>query len=199
MNHRTALLVLVLVSLVAAAGLEYGLGTTGVAAPPQPESVSTPPPDQSGVTNAADSASATIPRPPSAGDDAADDGRASLEAAAMAESPAADTPLQMRVVRVKPCGSTCRDVTADLYNDGTRDLTNVEVYTTIYAGDEIVWVDAERVGTVAAGDTYTTTKRVRVGAGDVLKIHSNGGAVTIETVLESDQGSEVLTEQIEVV
>lgn len=188
MNPRTPILVLAFVSLIVAAGLESGLGTTGLAAPPQPESISTPAADGP-AARAADEASATLLQSPPT--ETGPDGRPE----ALSDG---DSALRMQVVRVAPCGSTCRDVTAKLHNEGAVDLTNVEVYTTIYAGDQIVWVDAERVGTITAGDTYTTTKRVRVAAGDVLKIHSNGGAVTVKTVLEFDQGSEVVTEQVEV-
>lgn len=191
MNPRTPILALALVSLVFAAGLEYGLGMTGVATPPQPESLSAPPDDGATTRDSAEENSVVTAQPPPASD---------AFAVEEAESSSIDdSALRMQVVRVAACGSTCRDVTANLHNDGTVDLTNVEVYTTIYAGDQIVWVDAERVGTIDAGSTYTTTKRVRVAAGDVLKIHSNGGAVTVKTVLEFDQGSKVVTEQVEVI
>jgi hypothetical protein len=180
MNQPHPVFVLLVVALVGTVGLEYGLESTATPAPAEPQ-LPTTVSDRNNPT--------PTPSP-------------NLESAAFVvpEPTAQQEPtVRMRVGRVTTCGSTCRDVTAHLRNDGTVDLTNVEVYTTVYAGDEIVWVDAERVGTVTAGERYTTTKRVQVGHGEILKIHANDGSVTVQTVVEFDQGSTVVTEHVDVV
>jgi hypothetical protein len=182
MNTPHPVFVVLIVALLGTAGLEYGLGAV-VSTPPEPRETATVP--------EADLADTPSPNVESA---------FSVPATTARPTPTADTDpaVRMRVGRVARCGTTCRDVTAHLHNRGTADLTNVEVYTTIYAGGEIVWVDAERVGTVAAGDTYTATKRVEVSPGEALQIHSNDGSVRVETVVEFDQGSTVVTEDVDV-
>lgn len=182
MNQPHPVFVLLVVALVGTVGLEYGLESVATTAPAEPQLPATvserndPPPTPAPSLDV-ESAAFVVPEP-------------------TAQS---EPTVRMRVGRVTACGSTCRDVTAHLRNDGTVDLTNVEVYTTVYAGDEIVWVDAERVGSVAAGDRYTTTKRVQVGHGEILKIHANDGSVAVQTVVEFDQGSTVVTEHVDLV
>lgn len=173
--------VIAVVALLGTVGLEYAIGGAVLATSDAPQSLALP-----------DSTSTSVSLTPTP-----DTTSPTTALVSATEQPS--SPVRMEVGRVDACGSTCRDVTARLSNDGTTDLTNVEVYTTIYAGDEIVWVDAERVGTVAAGDAYTTTKRVRVGPGEILQIHSNDGSVTVETIIEFDQGSTVVTEHVDVV
>lgn len=180
MNPPHPVFVLVVVALVGTVGLEYGAGSVAVVTPTEPHS----------PANSPDS------------DDRTREPSPTVESAVVGASSPPDhteSAVRMRVGRVAACGPTCRDVTARLHNDGAVDLTNVQVYTTISAGDEIVWVDADRVGTVAAGDSYTTTKRIQVGHGEILTIHSNDGFVTVETVVEADQGSTVVTEDVDVV
>ncbi|EJN57153.1 P-loop NTPase family protein [Halogranum rubrum] len=175
--------VLAAVALLGTVGLEYGIGSAVLATSTVPQPLDT----------VLDDTPASLPSSPTATTSPAD------TVASPRERESEPPGVRMAVGRVESCGSTCRDVTAHLYNEETVDLTNVEVYTTIYAGDEIVWVDAERAGTIAAGDVYTTTKRVNVGPGEISKIHSNGGSVTVETVIEFDQGSTVVTENVDVV
>jgi hypothetical protein len=173
--------VLAVVALLGTLSLEYAIGGAVLATSDTPQSLTLP--------DSTDTSVPPTPRPDTA----------SPTTALVSANDHSSSPVRMEVGRVDACGSTCRDVTAHLYNDGTADLTNVEVYTTIYAGDEIVWVDAERVGTVTAGDAYTTTKRVRVGPSEIVQIHSNDGSVTVETVIKFDQGSTVVTEDVDVV
>lgn len=183
MDNPHPVFVVVVVALLGTAGLEYGLGAA-VSTPPEPRETATVP----GASDPPDTPSSNA------------DSALGVPVATAQPTPTADADpeIRMRVGRVTRCGTTCRDVTAHLHNRDTVDLTNVEVYTTIYADGEIVWVDAERVGTVAAGDTYTATKRVEVSPGEALKIHSSDGSVRVETVVEFDQGSTVVTEDIDV-
>jgi len=108
-------------------------------------------------------------------------------------------PFAVSIVSVEECGETCRDVTVDLTNQQDADATGVTVYTRIFAGNgtdgEQVWSGEERVGTLAAGETHTATKRVELGFSDALAVNDAGGWVTVQTTIETDDRTVTFTEQ----
>lgn len=96
---------------------------------------------------------------------------------------------------IEQCGNTCRDVTATLKNTGDENRQNVHVETKVYAGDDKIWSGEETVGTLEAGGTHTSTKRVKVGYIGGAKIKNNGGYVTIVTIVTSDSGTTKFSER----
>jgi hypothetical protein len=99
---------------------------------------------------------------------------------------------------VEACGETCRDVTSTLTNDGTA-ASDVTVDTRIYAGNgtdgDAVWQGSEPVGSLGAGESYTTTKRVELSFGDALAVQGADGWITVETTVESDERTVTFTER----
>lgn len=88
------------------------------------------------------------------------------------------------------CGSTCREVTATLGNDGTGDAEDVTVTVNVYAQEDLLWDETESIGTLEAGGSYTTTKTVDVGLSGGAAIRNNDGYVTIETTVDWAGGEE---------
>ncbi|SEP30520.1 hypothetical protein SAMN04487948_1403 [Halogranum amylolyticum] len=209
MNPSHTVFVLVVVLLLGTVGFEYGLVPTtadsaDVSVSTPPDSRSTLPDDESTPTDRLTTSVEDDSTAPDSLEPTTTPSK-SVESVALdapsAESPTArpdaetDPNVRLRVGRIAACGSTCRDVTAHLHNDGSTALTNVDVSTTVYTGDEVVWADTDRVGRIDAGDRYTTTKRMQVGYGEILQIRSNDGAIRVETVVESDEGSTVVSEE----
>jgi len=99
-------------------------------------------------------------------------------------------PFSFAVEQVEQCGRTCRDVTTSLVNRQSSEASNVTVRTRIYAGNETsedpIWTGSEDVGTLAAGEEETTTKRVELSFSDALAVEQNGGWITVETTVRSD-------------
>lgn len=115
-----------------------------------------------------------------------------LGATSSGEPVAAGAPFSFTIERIEACGRTCRDVTAGLQN--TRDVaaTDVTVSTRIYAGqdatdEDLVWAGTESVGTLEAGGTHTTTRRVELSLQEGLTIEAHGGWITIVTTVRSDE------------
>lgn len=102
------------------------------------------------------------------------------------------TPFTFSVDSVEECGQTCRDVTATLTNERNETATGVTSYIRIYAGenttdpDDVVWEGTVDVGTLEAGASERTTERIDLSLGDALEIDQNGGWITIQTTVESD-------------
>lgn len=119
-----------------------------------------------------------------AGDGTADNGDTETT-----EAPA----FSFTVDQIEECGQTCRDVTATLYNNQEETATGVMVYTRIFAGrdntdpDDAVWEGTDEVGTLEAGASHTTTKRVELSFQEGLAISRNDGWVTILTTVESNE------------
>lgn len=94
---------------------------------------------------------------------------------------------------VEDCGTTCRDVTTTLHNDGNETATDVTVYVRVFAGrdttdvEDLVWEGTESVGTLEAGDAYTSTDRIELSLRDARTIDREDGWITILTAVESDQ------------
>ncbi|WP_158055320.1 FxLYD domain-containing protein [Halorussus halophilus] len=110
-------------------------------------------------------------------------------------SDSTDTGYFLTIDNIEKCGSTCRDVTATLKNTGDQRRENVHVTTKVYADDDKIWTGEESVGTLEAGGTHTSTKRVKVGYIGGAKIKNNDGYVTIVTIVESDSGTTKFSER----
>lgn len=108
-------------------------------------------------------------------------------------------PFTFAIDRIESCGTTCRDVTSTLTNQQSTDATDVTVETEIYAGNgtdgDPIWTDTESVGTLAAGDSDTTTKQVDLSLTDAYAIEQNDGWITIETTITSDGETVTMTER----
>ncbi|MFB6126678.1 MAG: hypothetical protein ABEJ79_05195 [Halolamina sp.] len=112
-------------------------------------------------------------------------------------------PFSFQVVTIEECGNTCRDVTVELNNNQDREATGVEVYTRIYAGnstdaDDKVWEGTESVGTLGAGGSTTSTRRVELSYSDALEVRNNDGWITILTTVESDDTTVTFKERRDV-
>lgn len=105
-----------------------------------------------------------------------------------------DAGYALDIRRIENCGSACRDVTAALTSEGAT-RRNVTATTRVYADGDLLWTGNESVGTLAAGDSHTSTKRVQVGYAGGMKIRANDGYVTIVTVVESDSGTAEFAER----
>lgn len=115
-----------------------------------------------------------------------------LGTAAGGEQVVTEAPFSFTIERIDPCGRTCLDVTIGLHNTQDVAATDVTAVTRIYAGhdvadDDLVWADTESVGTLEAGDTHTTTRRVELTLQDGLAVEAHGGWITIVTTVRSDE------------
>lgn len=113
-------------------------------------------------------------------------------------------PFEFRIDSIDDCGQTCRDVTATVENTKNESASDVTVYTRIFAGenttetDDRLWEGSEDVGTLAAGDSYTSTKRVDLSFQEAITIDSEGGWITIVTTVESDEDTVTVRESKQV-
>lgn len=102
-------------------------------------------------------------------------------------------PFTFAIDSIEECGQTCRDVTATLHNNQNETARGITVYTRIFAGrdntaeDDIVWEGTEDVGTLEAGGSYTSTRRVELSLQEGMEIESNDGWITILTTVESNE------------
>lgn len=110
------------------------------------------------------------------------------------QGPAFDSEIES----IERCGTTCRDVTATLTNTGGAPAENVVVETNVYADDRLLWEGRTDVGTLAAGESYTETRRIELGYADAYAVEQNDGWVTIETIVRFDGGTMTLTERRQV-
>ncbi|MFC7154724.1 hypothetical protein ACFQPA_04540 [Halomarina halobia] len=94
------------------------------------------------------------------------------------------------VTRIEPIAPTGAAVVASVTNRADRPRTGVVVETRISAGGEPVWRGTERVGRLAPGETHTIERTVETDLGGALAVERNGGVVTVETVVRSEQGVE---------
>lgn len=130
-----------------------------------------------------------------------DSGRDSQPGAADTDTAAnssGNTSFGLTVTEVSSCGDTCRDVTARLTNTGTETASDVVVEVSIYTGGEEIWTDSYRVGSLEAGEAVSSTRRVELGFGEAFRVQQNDGWITIETVIRSDSGTEVIKERRQV-
>ncbi|MDZ7700811.1 MAG: hypothetical protein U5J98_01395 [Halobacteriales archaeon] len=67
-------------------------------------------------------------------------------------------------------------MTASLHNEQDETASGVTVFTRVFAGednadeDDLVWEGKEEVGTLEAGTSHTTTKRVELSLQDAQKV-----------------------------
>lgn len=111
-----------------------------------------------------------------------------------------EQPYALTIDSVEECGTTCRDVTVSLTNQGSEDATDVTVYTRVFAGNSTaesdeVWRGSEDVGTLSAGETTTSTKRVELSFEEAYAVDQADGWVTIQTTIETDDGTVTFTER----
>lgn len=100
-----------------------------------------------------------------------------------------------QVTRIESCGQTCRDVTAVLRNTGEEGAENVVVEVTIYTDGDRIWTNSFDVGLLGAAESVRSTQRVELSYGEALKVQGNDGWITIETVIHSSEGMEVIRER----
>lgn len=100
---------------------------------------------------------------------------------------------------IEECGQTCRDVTSTLTNHQDTAVENVTVYARIFAGKgtggDDIWHGQEDVGTLAAGEPYTTTERVELSFSEALTVENNDGWITVQTTVETDDGTVTFTDE----
>jgi hypothetical protein len=110
---------------------------------------------------------------------------------------------ELEVTGTKPCGRTCRTVSVALTNTGETAATNVTIFARIFAGNATtdrrpVWDEQEQVGTLAAGQTTTSTQRIELGLGGAAAVWNNDGWITVVTVVESDDDTARFTRRRQV-
>lgn len=101
----------------------------------------------------------------------------------------------MRVRSIETCGTRCRTVTIGLTNRGDGAARSVSVATEITTGGSLVWEGQSDVGRLAAGETVTRTRTIRVGYVDAARIERNDGQIRIETTVRTASGSRTFTER----
>lgn len=114
-----------------------------------------------------------------------------------------EQPFAVTIDRVEDCGTTCRDVTVSLTNRQHTPATDVVVYTQVFAGnttaeDDLIWQGEESVGSLAAGETSTSTRRVELSFGDALDVQEANGWVTVRTTVQSADRTVTFTERRDV-
>lgn len=101
-------------------------------------------------------------------------------------------PFSLSIIEIEDCGQTCRDVTATLQNNQDGTATGVTVSTRVFAGqdntaeEDLVWQGKEQVGTLEAGASHTTTRRVALSLLEANKVQQNNGWITIVTTVQTD-------------
>lgn len=119
------------------------------------------------------------------------------------ETPApASQPFAVTIDSIERCGTTCRDVTTTLRNNQRTTARNVTVWTRLFAGrgtdGDVVWRGTERVGRLGPGASTTATNRVTLSLGDGLAIRSADGWVTLQTTVETAEGTVRFSERRQV-
>jgi hypothetical protein len=104
-------------------------------------------------------------------------------------------PFQFTVGAIENCGTTCRDVTASVTNVRQQAVQDVTVTTVITTEGDQVWQGDADLGTLDAGETVETTRRVNIGYFDAAKIKNNGGYITVETTIQSSAGEYTFSER----
>lgn len=118
----------------------------------------------------------------------------------VSEFPEADgsEPFAFRIEGIENCGETCREVTATVENTRSESAEEVTVRTRIFAGenstDEQIWENTETVGTLAAGETDSSTERVDLSLTEAYAIERSDGWITIETTVESAEETVTIRE-----
>ncbi|WP_435184544.1 hypothetical protein [Halobellus sp. EA9] len=102
------------------------------------------------------------------------------------------------------CGTTCRNVTSTLVNQQDTTASDITVYTRIFAGrgvgsdDDVIWRGQETVGTLGAGESYTTTRQVKLELSEALAVRNNDGWITVQTTVETADQTVTFTDERQV-
>ncbi|KTG10880.1 hypothetical protein AUR64_06770 [Haloprofundus marisrubri] len=100
-----------------------------------------------------------------------------------------DQPLRFSVGEIEECGTTCRDVTAEVRNTGNESIDDIDVEVHIFADDDEVWDGNVEVGSVDAAASQQETIRVELGYMDAYKIKQNDGYITVKTTVTTASGT----------
>ncbi|WP_224270157.1 hypothetical protein [Haloprofundus salinisoli] len=106
-----------------------------------------------------------------------------------------DQPLRFSVGEIEECGTTCRDVTAQVKNTGNESVDDIDVAVRISADDDEVWDGSVEVGSVGAAETQQQTIRVELGYMDAYKIKQNDGHITVKATVTTAEGTFEFTER----
>lgn len=94
-------------------------------------------------------------------------------------------------------------MTSTITNQQDTDSSGVTLYSRIFVGndtdpDDEVWRGTQAVGDLAAGESYTTTKRVELSYSEVFAVQQADGWITVQTTIETDNRTLTYTEQRDV-
>ncbi|MGQ4555301.1 hypothetical protein [Halobellus sp. GM3] len=111
-------------------------------------------------------------------------------------------PFAFTIENIEECGQTCRDVTSTLTNQQDATAEGVTVHTRIFAGrgtdGDVIWNGDADVGTLAAGESFTTTRRVDLSFSEALKVQNNDGWITVQTTVDSADRTVTFTDERQV-
>lgn len=114
----------------------------------------------------------------------------------------ASQPFTLDTREVEPCGMLCRNVTSTVTNEQATAARDVTIRTRLYAGNdtggEVRWRGIERVDSIGAGETYSTSQRVELSLEAALAIRDADGWVTIHTTVETIDRSVTVTDRRDV-
>jgi hypothetical protein len=199
---RRAALVATLVLVLLGAGVAFAF-TTGVGPLPGGSDAGDQSNDPFPTQTAAPSDDATGSSSGSSGGESGgtDGGDASSGDQTRTASP---EPFAFTIDRIEECGQTCRDVTSTVTNRQSEAASGVTVYSRIYVGnstdsDDVVWRGSEEIGDLAAGESYTATKRVQLSFSEAFAVQQADGWITVQTTIETDQQTLTYTERRDVV
>lgn len=130
------------------------------------------------------------------GDAANGGGSSGGDATNSTQAGSGDTPDFTFVVKdISECGTTCRDVTVAATNTMDSPATDVTVKTRISADGDKLWTGTESFSEVAAGETKTRTKRVKLSYFEAAKVKNNDGYITVTTTITWDGGEQTFSER----
>lgn len=111
-------------------------------------------------------------------------------------------PFGFAIESIESCGQTCRNVTSTLTNRQDTTAQEITVHTRIFAGKrtggDIVWRGNESVGTLGGGESYTTTRQVKLSFSEALKIQNEDGWITVQTTVETADQTVTFTDERQV-
>ncbi|AFK20368.1 hypothetical protein E6P09_13330 [Haloferax mediterranei ATCC 33500] len=115
-----------------------------------------------------------------------------------------EPPFVFQIDEIEKCGQTCRDVTSTLVNQQDADATGVTVYSRIFVGnstdaDDEIWRGSEEVGNLPAGESYSTTRRVKLSLSEAFAVQQADGWITIQTTIETDEQTLTYSERRDVI
>ncbi|MDY6818086.1 MAG: hypothetical protein SVG88_05425 [Halobacteriales archaeon] len=111
-------------------------------------------------------------------------------------------PLTLTVDRIEQCGRTCRDVTTSLTNRQSHSAEDVVVYSRVFVGNDtdgdVVWSTKHRAGSLAPGETVTTTDRIELSYSAAYAVMEADGWITIQTTIRTADTTLTITKQYNV-